>query len=241
MIPLLRRSKQAFMCLALAGAPFANTAAVQIIEGADGTSIYAKVSKKELTRLALDYGRIASLRVKEGELGIDPDDETGQLFLSVPAGATKPINGFLTTDAGNTFTLILQVVDGPSDSIIIKQPRSRSAPGRNDFKSSTYDKAVKRLISVMATDELPDDVQIKEVGRQVDLWSEASMSLERQYTTGDVVGERYVVANISKEVMVLDEREFYRKGVSVVAIDQLNLAPGGSTRVYVLREKNQND
>lgn len=219
--------------------------AVQIIEAGDGTTIFAKVSKKEMTRLSVDRGRVASLRVKEGELGIDPDDETGQLFLSVPggdrAGAVKPINGFLTTDSGHTYTLVLQVVDTPSDSIIIKEPHAKPAASKSDFKNTSYDKAVKRIISVMANDELPDDIQIKEIGQRLDLWQEAAMTLERQYITGDVVGERYMVANVSSQPMVLDEREFYRKGVSVVALDQLNLLPGASTRLYVIREKAQNE
>lgn len=215
--------------------------AVQIVEGGDGSTIYAKLSKKEMTRLSLEHGRIASLRVKEGELGVDPDDETGQLFLSVPANANKPINGFLTTDAGNTYTLVLQIVDTPADSIIIKQPKSRQAPERNDFKSTSYDKAVKRLVTAMANDELPDDMQVKQIGQRIDLWQEAAMTLEVQYTAGGMVGERYLVANVSKEAMVLDEREFYRKGVSVIALDQLNLAPGASARLYVIREKNQNE
>jgi conjugal transfer pilus assembly protein TraK len=240
MIHSLKRNS-AILALALALPAAQHAAAVQIVEGGDGSTIYAKLSKKEMSRLTVDHGRIASLRVKEGELGIDPDDETGQIFLSVPDGATKPINGFLTTDAGNTYTLVLQIVDAPADSIIIKQPRTKPAATRNDFKTTSYDKAVKRLVSVMANDELPDDIQVKEIGRRLDLWQEAAMTLERQYVAGDIVGERYVVANVSKEAMVLDEREFYRKGVSVIALDQLNLAPGASTRLYVIREKSQNE
>lgn len=245
MIHSLRRNST-IVAMALAAALFSSNAqAVQIIEAGDGTTIYAKISKKEMTRLSIDRGRVASLRVKDGELAIDPDDETGQLFLSVPGGDkaahVKPINGFLTTDSGHTYALILQVVDTPSDSIVIKEPRAKQAAGKNDFKSNSYDKAVKRLVSVMANDELPDDMQVKEVGQRLDLWQEAAMTLERQYVAGDIVGERYLVANVSKEPMILDEREFYRKGVSVVALDQLNLAPGASTRLYVIREKAQNE
>lgn len=237
---LKRNSALALLAAALAWAA-PSAMAVQIVESGDGGTIYAKLSKKEMTRLGIEGGRVSSLRVKEGSLNIDPDDETGQLFLSVPAGVDKPINGFLTTDAGHTYTLVLQITDTPADSIIIKEPKSKQAQGRSDFKTTSYDKAVKRLVSVMANDELPDDMQVKEIGRRLDLWQEAAMTLERQYIAGDIVGERYMVANVSKEAMVLDEREFYRKGVSVIALDQLNLAPGASTRLYVIREKAQNE
>lgn len=257
MIPSLKknsRSARALVATALAlGAtlalalPSVPAMAVQIIEGGDGSTLYAKLSKKEMTRLAVDHGRIASLRVREGELGIDADEETGQVFLTVlggassPVGENKPINGFLTTDAGNTYTLVLQIVDTPADSIIIKQPRQRNALARNDFKSSAYDKAIKRLVKVMAGDELPDDIEVTQVSRKLDLWQEASMLLETRYSSGDMVGERYVIANVSQAPMVLDEREFYRPGVHVIALDQLNLAPDASTRLYIIRRKAQHE
>lgn len=244
-IPLLRKNSRstlsaAALVIALSGVA-GTAAAVQIIEGGDGSTIYAKLSKKEITRLAVEHGRIASLRVREGELGIDADEDTGQVFLTVPDGANKPVNGFLVTESGNTYTLVLQIIDAPADSIIVKQPKARAAQASNDFKSTSYDKAVKRLVTVMANDELPDDVQVKQSGRKLDLWQEASMTLETQYFIGDMVGERYLVANVSQSAMVLDEREFYRKGVSVIALDQLNLAPGASTRLYVVRERAQNE
>lgn len=245
LIPLLRKNSRsaltaAALAIALSGATGAATA-VQIVEGGDGSTIYAKLSKKEMTRLAVEHGRIASLRVREGDLGIDSDEDTGQVFLTVPEGVSKPVNGFLVTDAGNTYTLVLQIVDAPADSIIVKQPKARAAQSHNDFKSTSYDKAIKRLVTLMANDELPDDVQVKQSGRKLDLWKEATMTLETQYFIGDMVGERYIVANVSQAPMVLDEREFYRKGVGVIALDQLNLAPGASTRLYVVREKAQNE
>ncbi len=196
-IHLLRKNK-AILVVALAAAVSANALAIQIVEGGDGATIYAKVSKKEMTRLSVDHGRVASLRVRQSELSVDPDEETGQLFLTVPDGVKakhiKPINAFLTTGAGRTYTLILQVVDTPAESIVIKEPRPRQAARSNDFKSTSYDRAVRRLVAVM-----------------------------------------------SQAPMVLDEREFYRKGVSVVALDQLNLAPGASTRLYVIRDKTHNE
>jgi conjugal transfer pilus assembly protein TraK len=132
---------------------------------------------------------------------------------------------------------VLQQTDVPSYSIVIKQPKAKPRPLPTEFKSQPYDKSVKRLITAMANDAVPGDMEIKDVGQSLALWKEASMTLEREYRAEGMIGERYRIVNISKEPMVLDEREFYRKGVSVVAIEQLNLVPGGATRVFVLREK----
>jgi hypothetical protein len=124
---------------------------------------------------------------------------------------------------------------------VIKQAKPKSKQVVREPKGNTHDKVVKRLVTVMANDELPDDIEIKEIGKPLALWKEATMMLERQYSTEGMIGERYSVANVSKETMVLDEREFYRKGVSVVAIEQLNVTPGSATRVYVIREKAENE
>jgi conjugal transfer pilus assembly protein TraK len=242
MIHLTAKNKvfvKLFAILAMSLATHAN--ALQILQGDDGSTLYVKISKKEMTRLSIEQGRVVTLRVKEGEINIDPDDETGQIFLTVPEGVNKPINGFLTTDLGRTYTIIFQPTDMPSDSIVIKQAKPKSKQVVREPKGNTHDKVVKRLVTVMANDELPDDIEIKEIGKPLALWKEATMMLERQYSTEGMVGERYSVANVSKETMVLDEREFYRKGVSVVAIEQLNVTPGSATRVYVIREKAENE
>jgi conjugal transfer pilus assembly protein TraK len=242
MIHSLIKNSVVYTLLAMMATCIATNAyALQILQGDDGATLYVKISKKEMTRLSIEQGRVVTLRVKEGEINIDPDDETGQIFLTVPEGMDKPINGFLTTDIGRTYTIIFQPTDMPSDSIVIKQAKPKTKQVSREPKSNTHDKVVKRLITVMASDELPDDIEIKEVGKQLALWKEASMMLERQYTTEGVVGERYTVANVTKEPIVLEEREFYRKGVSVVAIEQLSIAPGGATRVYIIREKAENE
>ena len=37
--------------------------------------------------------------------------------------------------------------------------------------------------------------------------------------------------------MVIAEQELYRPGVVVIAVEQQTLAPGDSTRVYIVRER----
>jgi len=49
-------------------------------------------------------------------------------------------------------------------------------------------------------------------------------------------GEAYVLTNTSDKQIVMDEREFYRAGVQSVAVENLTLEPGQSTRVIVISE-----
>lgn len=232
----------ALSCLAGAITLPVQCIALQPIEVIDGATVFAKVSKKEVTRLAVDGNRIASMRVKKGEIFVEQDDETGQVFLTLPPKADKPINGFLTTDAGQTFTLVLQPEDIQADSIILRVPRVLSpSPSSNPLKSNSYDKALKQIIFAMANEDGSEDLEVREVNRVVPLWKETNFVLERQFNSDRFVGEKYVLTNVSKAALVLDEREFYRTGVNVVSIEQLQLVPGGFTRVFIIRERSANE
>ncbi|MDP2369161.1 type-F conjugative transfer system secretin TraK [Rhodoferax sp.] len=218
--------------------------AVQVLEGSDGASLYAKISKTEPTRITVTPGRVASLRVREGTLNIDPDEDTGQLFVTAPPGSSRPVNGFLTTDGGETYTLVLELIDGPSDSVVIRQGKKANKPSTGVtqiLQSGPYVKEIKRLFVAMATNTSLVGVAVVERKQEVMLWKEASMTLEKQYIASDVVGERFSLRNVSDKPMVLDEREFYKPGVHAVAIDQLNLSPGGTTTAYVIRAKGSDE
>jgi conjugal transfer pilus assembly protein TraK len=55
-----------------------------------------------------------------------------------------------------------------------------------------------------------------------------------------LIGEKYLLTNISNEPMVLAEQEFDREQGDVVgvSIESHNLRPGESTNVFVLRQRN---
>ena len=66
----------------------------------------------------------------------------------------------------------------------------------------------------------------------------ARFAMTRVYEGRGLVGERYLLTNISTQNMVLAEQEFDREtgGVLAVAIENHNLRPGDSTTVFVIRQ-----
>jgi conjugal transfer pilus assembly protein TraK len=61
----------------------------------------------------------------------------------------------------------------------------------------------------------------------------------RRYEGRGLVGEKYLLQNISPTLMVLAEQEFDREGAQVmgVAIENHNLQPGETTNVFVIRQE----
>ena len=136
--------------------------ALQIVDAQDGQTALGKVSRKEVTRIAFERGRVRKVTGSAGEFVLEKDDEKGQIFVRpTDPQSTKPINLFLTSDRG-TVALLLQPVDTPSDSIVIREPRERSAAPTRLEASGRHVRTLKNLLLALAEDALPDDMEVKE-------------------------------------------------------------------------------
>lgn len=179
-----------------------------------------------------------------GEIVLECDREKGEIYVRPVGDSAKPINLFVSS-AQATYTLLLRRSDTPADTIVIrdKTPRqinpSSSAQGPLG-PSANHIRALKTMLAAMASDRVPADVRVEEVNRPVQLWAEAKFSLMRRYEGRGLLGEKYLLQNVSKTVMVLAEQEFDHEdgqggGVAGVAIENHNLKPGETTNVFVIR------
>ncbi|HCY63216.1 MAG TPA: conjugal transfer pilus assembly protein TraK [Oxalobacteraceae bacterium] len=176
-----------------------------------------------------------------GEIMLECDRDKGEVYVRPVGNATKPVNLFISS-AGATYTLLLRRSDTPSDTIVIRDrntARTGSAlPHQGPLgTSANHVRAMKALLVAMVSERSATDVRMEEVNRPVQLWNEANFTLVRLFEARGLVGEKYMLTNISGQTMVLAEQEFDRADGSVlgVAIDNLNLRPGESTGVYVIR------
>lgn len=179
-----------------------------------------------------------------GEIVLECDRDKGEIYIRPVGDSTKPINLFVSS-ATATYTLLLRRSDTPADTIVIrdKTPRqlSPTASGQGPLgPSANHIRALKTLLTAMASDRVPADVRVEEVNRPVQLWAEAKFSLMRRYEGRGLLGEKYLLQNVSNTVMVLAEQEFDHEdgqggGVAGVAIENHNLKPGETTNVFVIR------
>ncbi len=129
----------------------------------------------------------------------------------------------------------------PADTIVIRDKTPRALKPATAAQvagpSPNPVRAMKALLVAMASDRVPPDVRVEETHRSVPLWIEARFSLVRQYEGRGLIGEKYLLQNVSNAPMVLAEPEFDREAgrVAGVSIEQHNLRPGESTSVYVIR------
>ena len=215
--------------------------ALQIVDAQDGQTALGKLSRKEVTRIAFERGRVRKVTGSAGEFVLEKDDERGQIFIRpMDPQSTKPINLFLTSDRG-TVALLLQPVDTPSDSILIREPRERSAAPTRLEASGRHVRTLKNLLLALADDALPEDMQALEPARDIALWPGTSLSLQRVLQGTGVVGEKYQLTNISDTDLVVAETALFKSGVMAVSVEQPSLRPGEATNLFVIRERKSDD
>ena len=231
------------MCLATVIA-FASlsASALQTVEPVEGHNSFVKISAKETTRIAIEGGKIRSLIATDGEITAEKDDDRGQIFIR-PVVLNKPINVRIIAGSGATYNLVMQAVDIPQEDIVIKEPFSarmdraeRAGVGTNRrVAAGGVPKAVRSLVASMALEEAPSSVDVRPSNQEFALWENTRFVMTAVYNERELIGEKYVLTNIGKTSIRLVEQELYRKGVVGVAIENMQLDPGQSTNIYVVR------
>ena len=211
------------------------------MDGRDGATVLAKVSRQEVTRIAFEHSRVRRVTGNANEFLLEKDDERGQVFIRpADAQSTKPINLFVSSDRA-TVSLLLQPVDVPGDSIVIREPRATGdAPPRLEA-SSRHVRTLKNLLVALADDSLPEDMEVREPGREIALWPGTRLTLQRALLGARVVAERYHLANTGATVLTLQEAELHKRGVMAISVERASLQPGEATPVFVIRERRSDD
>jgi len=255
------------LCVGLA----APAMAAQFVDARDGDTAIAKMSIKDQTRIKLEKGRITDVigdvyskeKNPAGRIVVIADEEDGEIYVRPVDAGNRPIKVDLRTDRGK-FSLLLQPVDIPGDTLILRARGVAMPPGSpaltqaSDLaqmtalpavpstgapigRSASHLRALKAMTLAMASAEVPTDVEVRAANQLVTLWREARFVLSSTYLSRELVGESYELTNVSTSDMVIDEREFYRDGVQSVSVKYHQLAPGARTPVWIVRSRAAND
>ena len=215
--------------------------ALQVVEAHDGETVLAKISRKEVTRIAFEHGRVQKVTGNAGEFVLEKDDDKGQVFIR-PADlqSTKPINVFLTSQH-STVALLLQPVDTPSDTIVIREPQTRPQVRSLLESSGRHVRTCKNLLLALAGDTLPEDMEAREPGKTVALWPNTRLTLQRMLLGASVVGEKYQLTNTGTTELSVAAPDLFKPGVMAVSIEHTSLQAGIATNVFVIRERRTDD
>jgi conjugal transfer pilus assembly protein TraK len=210
-----------------------SASALQIVDVSDGVTAYAKIASDELTRISIADGRIASWYVPKGKLVIEKDAKGGQLYVR-PLDRAAVVSMFINSGSGATYAITMQPVAMPSESVVLREGGPRKSPAAIERPGSLVT-AIKELMLTMASDRIPLDLEVHESGQEFRLWQGSRLTLVRSWLGQTLMGERFDLINTNSTPMRLLEQEFFKPGVLAISVETLNLAPGDTTRVFVVR------
>ena len=219
------------------------------IEGASITDVFGNIHSSQCGLAAAlpaspgmtPAGTGSSPTNPAGEIALTCDRDKGEIYVRPVGDSAKPINLFVAS-ANATYTLLLRRSDTPADTIVIRDRTPKALKHATSAQamagpSPNQVRAMKALLVTMVSDRIPPDIRVEETHGTLPLWNAARFSRVRQYDGRGLVGEKYLLQNISDLPMVLAEPEFDRAQGNVVgiAVEYHNLRPGESTSVYVIR------
>ena len=228
------------------------------IEGAPITDVFGNIHSSSCgagNAAASSAGIVAPAANPGGEIVLECDRDKGEIYIRPVGDSSKPVNLFISS-AQATYTLVLRRSDTPADTIVIRDkslrptgagtagtgsPQSLQGVTGPSGPSANHIRAMKAMLVAMASDRVPPDIRVDEVNRPMQLWAEARFALMRRYEGRGLLGEKYLLQNVSQAVMVVAEQEFDRPDskaggqVVGVAVEIHNLLPGESTNVFVIR------
>lgn len=225
---------------------FGEAQALQFVDATENSVGLANVSIKGINRIAIEGGRIKEIKFIEGELSWDTNSE-GSYFIR-PLKTNKKITGFVLSDTGKTYQITFNPQNISDETIIIREGSAKVAQDQERQvyeqkrqrevarNSEPYVGAVKSFFYAMKGNGDYDDLTCQPSGENVPLWNEAIFIRQKTCSSANLNGQVFNLTNTSNAEMVLEEPEFYKKGVIGVSIDELVLEPGESTEVMIATE-----
>lgn len=147
---------------------------------------------------------------------LEKDEDKGQIFIR-PASAesTKPINLFISSDRG-TVALLLQAIDAPSDTIVIREVGGTRQRG---FARSAQPPACAH-----GQEPLARDGDRRAPRRHADSRASSGPHLVARRANDpaaglpgpDVIGEKYQLSNVGAVEFSLTGRDLYKPNVFVI-------------------------
>ena len=215
------------------------TYAVQNIKMKDGATATVIFSEKEMTRIAAKGSVPLSIWTVDNQMDSTQDDVTGDWFVVPTNPSKKTFSFFVQDENGATMTVIANLQDVPSETVIFEGAKLRSnydemnAGGDN---SDSRKSIIRNMMRAMANGD-ERSYLVSDLKDKVPLWREVDLISLKAYETSKFVGTVYILKNISNDTMNLGEEEFMDFGASVVAVGLSNnkVKPQDTTYLYVIR------
>lgn len=201
--------------------------------------IHSKISYQNLNRIKVKGDKIDSIAGIETAFHFEKNDRTGEIFIRpTEDNGYSPISLSLTTVSGKTQDLQLEVVDGEANTIELvaekeEYPQIDLSAMNEESSGNDYEESICSVMKKFIN--LPKDFPEVEVKASDRKHAHLTANLEKAYMIDGYIALKYKVTTKLSRASRLDERMFSRKGDISLSLSCLEIHPGFSVSLYVLR------
>lgn len=205
----------------------------------DGETVTVIVSRYEMNRMTAEgENRLEGAVVIKGEYELLNDKEQKEdLFIKPKNG--KPFSFFLEDNMGNTFTVVAQPQDVPSQTIIFQgKAKQVAADEWARFRGDPHLQRIADLNKAMSNrTPLKGYNRYNQDAKRSRIWPDTELRLVMTYESTVYLGEIFELRNISTDVITYLEDDFmnFGNGVLAVGLEHLTVPPNRRTFVFITR------
>lgn len=195
----------------------------------EGSTTRATVGPKHLNHIAIENDRITSVKALQGQFELDKDSEAGQIFIKPLEGAQNPMALFLSTEAGNTYTLELSLHAQSAQSIVLVPPLPPE-PQETDYLS-----LLQQVISDLHKGHTPRDFVATSVNIPIRFSKALKGRIVQVYQGPLFKAEILELQNVGSTPLSLTELDLYQEDLKAISLTDKLLFPKAFTKVYWVR------
>ena len=201
--------------------------------------IHAKISYQNLNRIKIKNDAIDSIAGIDSAFHFEKNDKTGEIFIRpTEDNGYDPISLSVVMVSGKTQDLVLEVVDGEANTIELvaekeEYPRIDLPAMDEEISGNNYEESICAVMKKLIT--LPKncpEIEVKAMDRS---YAHLTASLEEAYRIDGYIALKYRITTSLNKISRLDERMFSRKGDICLSLSSLEIHPGVSVSLYILR------
>ncbi len=199
----------------------------------DGGEVTLNISADQLTRIKVEFDRISSVKLNQGELEFLEDKKIGDIYLKPSNARILPINAFISTEKGRTYKLLLKPKQIPSEQIILTDQED-SHKSFDNFKNSFKDKIIKFVRYLRNLERS----SFNENDRKIVKVNGVEFVLYHQSKKLGFVGEIYEYANRTDDPVTVEISDLEKNDEEkwlAWSIDNQHLDPQEATNIYVIK------
>jgi len=208
-----------------------DASAIQVVTPIEGDTTYVDISAKELNVIKTNISNVKALS-SSTRLDIKVDNKI--IFVKYTGAGNEPQELILTSSSGEVYPLVLVPKGIPAETIVLRMREDTGEALKWEMALGQV-KAVKELIKGMYIDVPPRGFLVEKLNEDRTEWKELSKTLIKRYNGAMLTGEVYLMK--ANTPVVLDEKEFHKKGILAVSLEKYELAPEETAKLYIVSIK----